>query len=155
MLYVVESVIEQGYWRNRYPRDHPQWRADWQRAGEYTTRSAIRAPNRYIAWLAARARHNYARMISQIVRPAAESDYREFEVREGDGNMGCYRLGTVRAIDMGHAVRLARRAYLHVPVGCESGGDDITAYICKYSSRMDYCPYVAEVIDLDGIAKRI
>lgn len=145
MLYVVESTIETGRWIEGVEGNGPN---AWQRDGEHITLDGIRASSLAKARELAARHCNYSRIISQVVRKPTESDYHDYEVREGDGNVGCYRRGVVRAVDMSHVILLAKREYLSVPRGAQTDGDDLITYICTYG-RGDYCPYVAEVSKLD------
>ena len=84
------------------------------------------------------------------IRPVTEEDLREFAIREGDGNNGCYGRGTVMAYDVGHAIVVAQReGKLFTPRGVVWDGDDVHYRGDVFSSRLDYCPYCCEITDVE------
>lgn len=50
-----------------------------------------------------------AETVKVMVKVRVKRELQEYEIREGDGNQGCYRRGTVMAIDAFHALRVASR----------------------------------------------
>lgn len=84
------------------------------------------------------------------IRQVTEEDLREFAIREGDGNMGCYGRGTVMAYDVAHAIVVAQReGKLHTPRGVVWDGDDVQFRGDTFSSKLDYCPYCCEITDVE------
>ena len=73
-----------------------------------------------------------------------------YEIREGDGNQGCYRRGTIEACNAFEALRLAsRRGMIHKPYDVTLGsmdGDDQNAYLASYVAPIygDSCRWCAE-----------
>lgn len=72
---------------------------------------------------------------------------RAFMVREGNGNDGEWYRIHVLATDAFSALRAASRAgYIYKPKSVtfrDCDGDDHSAYLAKFDSRMDYCPWTA------------
>jgi hypothetical protein len=73
-----------------------------------------------------------------------------YEIREGNGNDGCYRRGTIEANSAFDALRLAsRRKMIHKPYDVklrDMDGDDQYAYLCSYVAPIfgDSCRWIAE-----------
>ena len=74
-----------------------------------------------------------------------------FEIREGDGNEGTYRRGTVEAVNAFEALRLASRRGLiskprDVVLSRDIDGDNQNAYAASYVSPIygDVCRWTAE-----------
>jgi len=72
-----------------------------------------------------------------------------FTIREGDGNDGCYRRGTVIADNAYEALRKAsRQKMIFVPNGVritkDIEGDNEQAYVMKLVNGFDYAVWVAE-----------
>lgn len=74
-----------------------------------------------------------------------------FEIREGDGNMGCYRRGVIEAEDAYEALRKASRQKMickprDVVLTRDIEGDDQFAVVCSYVAPIfgDVCRWVAE-----------
>lgn len=88
------------------------------------------------------------------IRPVTAEDLREFAIREGDGNLGCFGKGTVMAYDVDHAIAVAKREgrLLCYKRNVEWDGDDVHCYGAVYSSRLDYAPYCCEITDVEKAA---
>lgn len=73
-----------------------------------------------------------------------------YEIREGDGNDGCYRRGTIEATDAFQALRLAsRRGMIQKPRDVklsDFSGDDEHCYAVSYVAPIygDACRWCAE-----------
>jgi hypothetical protein len=82
--------------------------------------------------------------------------YDRFEVREGDGNEGCYRRGEVNAFNAYDAMRLAsRRGLICKPYDVTLNaidGDDVNAYLASYRAPIfgDACRWCAETHRVDS-----
>jgi hypothetical protein len=75
----------------------------------------------------------------------------QFEIREGDGNMGCYHRGTVEASNAFDALRKASRQGMickpyDVVLKRDIEGDDQFAVVCSYVAPIygDSSRWVAE-----------
>ena len=75
----------------------------------------------------------------------------EFEIREGDGNDGCLRRGTIEAADAFDALRLASRKGMirktpDVVLKRDIDGDNQHAYVASHTSPIygDSCRWLAE-----------
>ena len=80
-----------------------------------------------------------------------------FEIREGDGNDGCYHRGEIAASDAFEALRLAsRRGLIRKPYDVvlkrDIDGDDQHAVVASYRSPIfgDACRWVAEAHLIEG-----
>ena len=87
--------------------------------------------------------------VKVLVKVRVKQDLREFEIREGDGNVGCYRRGTVMAIDAFDALRLAsRQGLIRKPWDVklsQADGDDISASLASFVKPIygDACRWIA------------
>jgi hypothetical protein len=67
---------------------------------------------------------------------SAKPELKTFEIREGDGNDGCYRRGTIEATDAFEALRKASRQKMIWKPKCVTlasmDGDDQAAYLTDY-----------------------
>lgn len=86
----------------------------------------------------------------------AEIDIPLFEIREGDGNEGCFRRGTISAVDAFEALRLAsRRGMIYKPRDTKVSdidGDNEHASWCSYVAPIfgDACRWIAEANIVKG-----
>lgn len=81
-----------------------------------------------------------------------------FEIREGDGNVGCYRRGVIEAEDAYDALRKAsRRGMIHktrdVVLSRDIEGDDQFAIVSSYVAPIfgDACRWVAQAMIIEGV----
>lgn len=80
-----------------------------------------------------------------------------YEIREGDGNIGCYYKTTIEARDIDNALGKVRynglinlKRYWRNQLVID--GDDKQLSLCLYPGRNDagdYCPYVMEIFEID------
>lgn len=81
-----------------------------------------------------------------------------FEIREGDGNQGCYRRGTIEAADAFDALRKASRQRMIWKPKCVTlnsmDGDDHSAYLTDYCHTIygDACAWCAEAHLVETVA---
>ena len=74
----------------------------------------------------------------------------KFEIREGDGNQGCFRRGEVEAKDAFDALRIASRTKMickpYDVVLRDTDGDEQHAYLASYVAPIfgDSCRWLAE-----------
>jgi hypothetical protein len=89
------------------------------------------------------------------------SDLKSFEIREGNGNVGCYRRGVVEAETAGKALIKAHRMGMicspwDVRVTKDIEGDDVQAYLTSYVGNGPLgARWCAESHDVEEINKRI
>ena len=86
------------------------------------------------------------------------SGVKTFEIREGDGNQGCYCRGTIEAVDAFDALRKASRQRMIWKPKCVTlnsmEGDDQYACLADYCHMIygDSCGWVAEARLLETVA---
>lgn len=89
------------------------------------------------------------------------AELKKFEIREGNGNVGCYRRGYVEAETAGKALIKAHRQGMicsprDVRITKDIEGDDVQAYLNSYVGYNDLgCRWCAEACDVEEINKRI
>lgn len=81
----------------------------------------------------------------------------QFQIREGDGNDGCYRRGVLEATDAFDAIRKASRTGMickprDVVLKRDIEGDDQHAYVASYVAPIygDACRWLAEAHLAEG-----
>jgi hypothetical protein len=80
-----------------------------------------------------------------------------FEIREGDGNQGCYRRGTIQASNAFEALRKAsRRRMIWKPKDVTLNsfdGDDEHCYAASYVAPIygDACRWIAEAHIVESV----
>lgn len=80
-----------------------------------------------------------------------------YEIRQGDGNQGCYYLTTLSANDIEQALRkVQRRGLINLKPYWRRqlviDGDETHIDLCLYPVRndnQDYCPYVMTITEID------
>jgi hypothetical protein len=82
---------------------------------------------------------------------------KEYEIREGDGNDGCRRRGTIQATDAFDALRRASRVGMirkprDVVLRRDIDGDDQYAVVASYVAPIygDSCRWVAEALLIES-----
>lgn len=118
--------------------DCRNWRLSSSKAGS-GTRTTFTLGARFSKYLKRKTR--------EILKTLPTNDY---EIREGDGNRGCYRRGIVQARNAFHALELASRSGMICKPRdaklADIDGDDQNAYLASYVAPIygDACRWLAE-----------